>query len=147
MGVAKLKRVIMERDTYNQRWGYGLRAKEKKKLILEGKLDKHGKVNEKTPAAWLTPDGKYSHLPAMTCKEEPTDEDVPVKKEKKQKRIQEVEEEADEPMTPKKKKDKKEKKAYKENIEEENVAPVEDGEKKKKKKKDKKEGRRDEEIG
>jgi len=143
--VAKLKRVIMERDTYNQRWGFGLRAKQKKKLVLEGQLDKHGKVNEKTPQEWLTPDGKYSHLPAMTCKEAMDFDNAPVKKEKKQKKIEEVEEE--EPSTPKKKKDKKEKKAYKENAAEENEAPVEDGEKKKKKKKDKKEGRRDEETG
>jgi H/ACA ribonucleoprotein complex subunit 4 len=32
--VAIIKRVIMERDTYNLRWGYGPRASEKKKLIV-----------------------------------------------------------------------------------------------------------------
>ena len=33
--VAKIKRVIMERDTYPRRWGLGPRAQEKKKLITE----------------------------------------------------------------------------------------------------------------
>jgi len=50
--VAKIKRVIMERDTYPRRWGLGPRATLKKKLIEEGKLDKYGRVNEKTPAEW-----------------------------------------------------------------------------------------------
>merc|ERR1711934_34842 len=50
--VAKIKRVIMERDTYPRRWGLGPKAQEKKKLIADGKLDKHGKPNESTPAAW-----------------------------------------------------------------------------------------------
>jgi len=51
--VAKIKRVIMERDTYPRRWGLGPKAQEKKKLIIEGKLDKHGRTNENTPAQWL----------------------------------------------------------------------------------------------
>lgn len=36
---AIIKRVIMERDTYNQRWGFGPRAQDKKALIADGKLD------------------------------------------------------------------------------------------------------------
>lgn len=51
--VAKIKRVVMERDVYPRQWGLGPRAQEKKKLIGEGKLDKYGKPNEKTPQAWL----------------------------------------------------------------------------------------------
>jgi len=51
--VAKIKRVIMDRDTYPRRWGLGPRATQKKALISEGKLDKHGKPNEKTPTDWL----------------------------------------------------------------------------------------------
>jgi len=51
--VAKIKRVIMDRDTYPRRWGLGPRATMKKALIAEGKLDKHGKPNERTPAEWL----------------------------------------------------------------------------------------------
>ncbi|KAI4312130.1 hypothetical protein MLD38_036978 [Melastoma candidum] len=51
--VAKIKRVVMDRDTYPRKWGLGPRASMKKKLISEGKLDKHGKPNENTPAEWM----------------------------------------------------------------------------------------------
>lgn len=51
--VAKVKRVVMERDTYPRKWGLGPRASTKKKMINDGLLDKHGKPNEKTPAEWL----------------------------------------------------------------------------------------------
>lgn len=61
--VAIIKRVVMERDTYNLRWGYGPRASEKKKLIVAGLLDKRGRVNEKTPKAWLEAEG---YLPQLT---------------------------------------------------------------------------------
>ena len=50
--VAKTKRVIMDRETYPKKWGEGPYAKKKKTLISEGKLDKYGKVNDKTPADW-----------------------------------------------------------------------------------------------
>ncbi|XP_055804264.1 H/ACA ribonucleoprotein complex subunit 4 [Solanum dulcamara] len=50
--VAKIKRVVMDRDTYPRKWGLGPRASMKKKLVAEGKLDKHGKPNDKTPAEW-----------------------------------------------------------------------------------------------
>ena len=39
--VAKIKRVIMERDSYPRRWGLGPVAQRKKSLIKEGKLDKY----------------------------------------------------------------------------------------------------------
>lgn len=55
--VATIKRVLMDRDTYDMRWGYGPRATEKKKMILSGLLDKKGKPNEKTPASWLKTEG------------------------------------------------------------------------------------------
>ncbi|MQL82495.1 hypothetical protein Taro_014980 [Colocasia esculenta] len=51
--VAKIKRVVMDRDTYPRKWGLGPRASMKKKMIAEGFLDKRGKPNEKTPAEWL----------------------------------------------------------------------------------------------
>ncbi|WIA29569.1 hypothetical protein OEZ86_012062 [Tetradesmus obliquus] len=51
--VAKIKRVIMERDTYPRRWGLGPYAAKKKQLIAEGKLDKYGRPNENTPAEYL----------------------------------------------------------------------------------------------
>lgn len=51
---AKIKRVIMERDTYPRKWGLGPKASMKKQLIASGKLDKYGKPNDKTPKEWLT---------------------------------------------------------------------------------------------
>ena len=51
--VAKIKRVVMERDTYPRRWGLGPTAQAKKSLIAAGKLDKHGKPNANTPAEYL----------------------------------------------------------------------------------------------
>uniref|UniRef100_U5EZN4 Putative centromere/microtubule binding protein cbf5 n=1 Tax=Corethrella appendiculata TaxID=1370023 RepID=U5EZN4_9DIPT len=50
---AKIKRVIMERDTYPRKWGLGPKASKKKELIAAGKLDKYGKPNENTPKEWL----------------------------------------------------------------------------------------------
>ena len=50
--VAKIKRVIMERDTYPRRWGLGPMALKKKAMVKGGKLDKHGRPNESTPAGW-----------------------------------------------------------------------------------------------
>ena len=47
--VCKTKRVIMDRETYPRKWGLGPYALQKKKLIKEGKLDKYGKINDKTP--------------------------------------------------------------------------------------------------
>ncbi|KAL4220658.1 H/ACA ribonucleoprotein complex subunit dkc1 [Mactra antiquata] len=51
--VAKIKRVIMERDTYPRKWGLGPRAMIKKQMIKDGKLDKYGKPNNTTPKAWM----------------------------------------------------------------------------------------------
>jgi H/ACA ribonucleoprotein complex subunit 4 len=51
--VAKVKRNIMERDVYPRRWGLGPVALEKKKMKTEGRLDKYGRPNEKTPAKWV----------------------------------------------------------------------------------------------
>jgi H/ACA ribonucleoprotein complex subunit 4 len=47
--VAKIKRVVMERDTYPRRWGLGPVAQKKKAFIKEGKLDKYGRPNAATP--------------------------------------------------------------------------------------------------
>jgi len=92
--VAVIKRVIMERDTYNMRWGFGPRASDKKKLILAGKLTEKGKPNEKTPRAWLLGQGRWSFLPKMTGESEEDGkkrkaddevEEAPVQKKKKKK--------------------------------------------------------------
>merc|ERR1712110_1153837 len=50
--VAKIKRVVMERDLYPKKWGLGPKAAFKKDMIKKGKLDKYGKPNENTPADW-----------------------------------------------------------------------------------------------
>ena len=64
--VAKIKRVIMERDTYPRRWGLGPVAQKKKKMIKEGLLDKHGKPNEKTPEGWKAEFVGKATLPTLT---------------------------------------------------------------------------------
>lgn len=58
--VAKIKRVIMERDTYPRKWGLGPHAQQKKSLIAEGKLDKFGNSNEQTPESWKKTNPDYS---------------------------------------------------------------------------------------
>jgi len=50
--VAKIKRVLMNRDTYPRKWGLGPIASAKKTMIKEGLLDKYGKPNENTPENW-----------------------------------------------------------------------------------------------
>lgn len=49
---AKVKRVVMERNTYPKRWGLGPTAQKKKKMVLAGELTKHGAVNDKTSKEW-----------------------------------------------------------------------------------------------
>jgi H/ACA ribonucleoprotein complex subunit 4 len=90
--VAKIKRVIMERDTYPRKWGLGQVAQRKKALIKEGKLDKYGRANDATPA---------DYLKVTNTSSEPTSSKKP--------KIEEVEEE-DTEVKEKKKKDKKNKK-------------------------------------
>lgn len=52
--VAKIKRCIMERDTYPRRWGLGPKAVEKKKMVRDGKLGKYGeKIEGVTPVDWV----------------------------------------------------------------------------------------------
>merc|ERR1719330_2300933 len=52
--VAKIKRVIMERDLYPKKWGLGPKASVKKDMIKQGLLDKYGKPNENTPKNWTS---------------------------------------------------------------------------------------------
>jgi len=44
----------------NDRWGLGPIAQRKKGLIKEGKLDKYGRKNDKTPADYLSLQGSAS---------------------------------------------------------------------------------------
>merc|ERR1740121_2244999 len=83
--VAVIKRVIMERDTYNMRWGFGPRATDKKKLILAGKLTEKGRPNEKTPRAWLLGQGRWSWLPRLTGGGDADDAEVEEPKKKRKK--------------------------------------------------------------
>ncbi|XP_036596439.1 H/ACA ribonucleoprotein complex subunit DKC1 [Trichosurus vulpecula] len=90
--VAKIKRVIMERDTYPRKWGLGPKASQKKMMIKQGLLDKHGKPNDSTPTAWKDDYVDYS----ASVKKEPVAVPVePMKtvKTKKRKREGESEEE------------------------------------------------------
>ena len=50
--VARTKRVIMDRDTYDKKWKLGPFSKKKEELKTEGKLDKYGRVVDTTPEAW-----------------------------------------------------------------------------------------------
>lgn len=145
--VAKIKRVVMDRDTYPRKWGLGPRASMKKKLIGEGKLDKHGKPNENTPQEWMRnlvlPTATDTATAKPTAAEETGKDDggrkrkldeeteaAPAKKLKAEK-AEEVEEEVGKKEKKKKKKKDKEKGTAEEPSDEENV---ENSEKKKKKK-------------
>jgi len=138
--VARIKRVIMERDTYPRRWGLGPRAVLRKQLIADGKLDKYGRPNEKTPTEWsagyvdysggqqgVNGNGSQAATPVkaeqVSIKPEPVeamDTESPAKKKKekkdkkeKKRKVEEVKESSDEEPERKKKKDKKEKKEKK----------------------------------
>jgi len=62
--IAKIKRVIMERDTYPRRWGLGKKATLKKAMIKKGLLTKYGKPNEQTPKDYLDGNPDYSLVDA-----------------------------------------------------------------------------------
>mgnify|MGYP001810170848 CR=1 FL=1 len=90
--VAKIKRVIMERDTYPRRWGLGPVAQRKKALIKEGKLDKYGRKNDNTPADYLghASSSAVSAPPAVPkAKEELGAEEQPAEDKKDKKRKEE----------------------------------------------------------
>jgi H/ACA ribonucleoprotein complex subunit 4 len=89
--VAKIKRVIMERDTYPRRWGLGPMAQKKKSLVKEGKLDKHGKPNDATPKDYLNTmglDKSGKSVPMETSGG--AAEESPAKKEKKEKKVRTI---------------------------------------------------------
>ncbi|KAF5402725.1 tRNA pseudouridine synthase B [Paragonimus heterotremus] len=60
--VAKLKRVIMERDLYPRQWGRGPVAMERKKLVAQGLLSKYAKPGEAPPSVGNTPKNASTHL-------------------------------------------------------------------------------------
>lgn len=154
--VAKIKRVVMDRDTYPRKWGLGPRASMKKKLIAAGKLDKHGKPNESTPQEWMRnvvlPTGGDAVIAGMAAatgtedvkKEVADEEGEKVKKDDGEGRKRKKHESADSPAPAKKSKvaevDGEEK--VKTKKVDDAAVEVEDEkkEKKKKKKKDKENG-------
>ena len=129
--VCKTKRVIMDRETYPRKWGLGPYALKKQKLIKEGKLDKYGKINDKTPEDYKkifgndkknkeTEEEEAKLLSQKKKKEESSDsEEEKPKKKKKEKATSDSEEEkpkkkkkeessdSEEEVKPKKKKSKK----------------------------------------
>ncbi|XP_057326332.1 H/ACA ribonucleoprotein complex subunit 4 isoform X1 [Microplitis mediator] len=123
--VAKIKRVIMERDAYPRKWGLGPKASMKKRMIVEGKLDKHGKPNENTPADWLSGYSDYTQV-ALPKAEENGVKEPAVKRKREESesgepetpalQIKQEPQEMDVDQSPKekKKKDKKKKKEKKE---------------------------------
>lgn len=151
--VARIKRVVMERDTYPRKWGLGPVASKKKGLVRENKLDKYGRPNENTPPEWgsVFPDlaavGSAAVMPEKSIKVEATIEpqstEVPSKKITA---VMEVERGTVEPQTPKSsekkeksdKKKKKKKKASDGEQSPEDKADGESGEKSTEKKKKKK---------
>lgn len=84
--VAKIKRVIMERDTYPRRWGLGPVAQRKKTLIKEGKLDKYGRKNDSTPADYLAATSSTTAPLTPHVKSSSDSNAVEEKKEKKHKK-------------------------------------------------------------
>lgn len=165
--VAKIKRVVMERDLYPKKWGLGPKASVKKAMIKQGTLDKYGKPNENTPADWKSSYVDYNLK--MEAAPAPASVPAPVKAEGERKRklsttdsadttletTAPVSEETEEEKAKRKAEKKAKKKAKKEADEAATeVAPAADvtmksienggdedgGEKKKKKKKKKKDG-------
>ena len=138
--VARIKRVVMDRDTYPRKWGLGPRAAMKKRLITEGKLNKHGKPNENTPSEWLRnvvlPTGGDSMVASLAAAVEPTVKaETDVKEEiDGEQRKRKLDESTDDPVTVPAKKIKKEIEEVSEFVE------TEKKEKKKKKKKEKENG-------
>merc|ERR1711997_212203 len=100
---AKLKRVIMERDTYPKKWGLGPKASKKKQMIKDGILGKFGKPNEKTPTNWNPAIEDYNVK--VEKKEAPvtpvTPETPSVKRKRESSSEEEKEEEVSTPKTPK----------------------------------------------
>lgn len=135
--VAKVKRCIMERDTYPRRWGLGPTATKKKQMKETGQLDKYGRATDATPADWkanytdyTAPAPTTAGTTAQTVAERTGKADVaaapavpPVEMEgvrsdseesEKKKRKADVEDESEEAKAERKRKKKEEKKDKKE---------------------------------
>ncbi|KAL5549972.1 hypothetical protein UlMin_000148 [Ulmus minor] len=74
--VARIKRVVMDRDTYPRKWGLGPNASMKKKLVALGKLDKHEERKVNTTHEWrrnlvYLPTGGDSQVAGLAAGAEP----------------------------------------------------------------------------
>uniref|UniRef100_A0A803Q2M3 Uncharacterized protein n=1 Tax=Cannabis sativa TaxID=3483 RepID=A0A803Q2M3_CANSA len=111
--VARIKRVVMDRDTYPRKWGLGPKASMKKKLIADGKLDKHGKPNDKTPQEWarnlILPTGGDSMVAGLAAASEPTIAEKQTSVVEDSEKVKDHKEEAASPVTEKSEKKKKKK--------------------------------------
>ncbi|EGV61091.1 centromere/microtubule-binding protein cbf5 [Yamadazyma tenuis] len=134
--VAKVKRCIMERDTYPRRWGLGPIAQKKKQMKADGKLDKYGRSNENTPETWKSEYKDHDDEPAPpvpASKLEVPEVQLPKKSTEV---IEEDTNEKKEKKDKKEKKEKKDKKEKKEKKEKKRKAEDEESPKKKKSKKE-----------
>ena len=115
--VAKIKRVIMERDVYPRRWGLGPMAQHKKSLVAAGKLDKHGKPNANTPSDYLTSYKDYSQSkpPSLSGedKKKEDDDNSPMEEDNDDDEKKRPASDGSADEAPKKKKEKKDKKKKK----------------------------------
>jgi len=144
--VAKIKRVIMDRDTYPRQWGMGPHAIAKKKLIQEGKLDAHGRLNEKTPDDFKKSYVYYENNGKSKDGKEKTQPIVKIGEEDRSLKKRGLALEDDEESDKKKfKKDEKNSKKSKKDEEEEEDKDEEEEEKPKKSKKDDEEEEEEEE--
>jgi H/ACA ribonucleoprotein complex subunit 4 len=124
--VSKIKRVVMERDTYPRRWGLGPMAQKKKSMISKGELDKHGRPNGNTPSEFTS---SYKDLSAKKADSDASgEESTPLKKKLK------LDDGSDNEKSEKKKKKKKSEDSEKK----EKKSKKTDSEKKKKKDKKRK---------
>lgn len=125
--VCKTKRVVMDRDVYDKKWKLGPYSTKKQQLKQEGKLDKHGKIQDNTPEAWKLLFGEPEKAIKINDVAEKLGKKVSKKEEVKKEESEESEDEKP------KKKDKKKKKKVEDSDDEE-----EEPKKEKKAKKDKK---------
>ena len=135
--VCKTKRVIMDRETYPRKWGLGPYALQKKKLIKEGKLDKYGKVNDKTPDDYKKIFGDESKKEVK--KEEKKEDKKEKKEEKKEKKEEKKEKKKEESSSSDSSSESKDKKLLGKKKKEAEKSEDSDSESEKKIKKDNKE--------
>ncbi|VDD76108.1 unnamed protein product [Mesocestoides corti] len=73
--VAKLKRVIMDRDLYPRQWGLGPVASERKKMIAQGLISKFGKPTENAAGEVKSAADNGESAPAAPSSSDSSDSD------------------------------------------------------------------------